>query len=478
MMKAKPNKTLKMTTIQEEMKKQVTRYLMTRSNLKPTKEKVHQRELRQKTKNLQRLHNRSQNLNPLKNLLVIPVTHLRPLRKQHQSRKHQERTQIIKKMRVHKLMTSQREKLEDLKKHQGQLRMHPLHHQITTMRQLVKKIMRRKMFQIPHHQFQSHQHHSNWKMEEWMKLGVQLNLMRLKIISMPLQPHHRPRYPHHPQLFWADTATMIMMRMIIIILRSMVQLLVKQMMIPHKIRVGRTQPAEPEEIVQTTLKRMRMIQSRQEWKAQCDSSLQMKAFVTRLKMATRLKSKGEVVASKVTEVQPQQRRLSAEAVLVTVMERVIEATRMRMVVILLMMMIVELSTTMKFPKLEMMRVNKKVPVVLLLQLHLLLPQSWSVGRVCLVNKVGIAATKIQASFRGHKARREAEKAEKAKQSDAELSEELQKLKTTEEKPAAEEEEDLPDLNDPEVNKAATKIQAHFKGHLVRKTLKDPKDASN
>lgn len=44
------------------------------------------------------------------------------------------------------------------------------------------------------------------------------------------------------------------------------------------------------------------------------------------------------------------------------------------------------------------------------------------------------------------------------------------------KPAAEEEEDLPDLNDPEVNKAATKIQAHFKGHLVRKTLKDPKDA--
>ncbi|ODM96662.1 Abnormal spindle-like microcephaly-associated protein [Orchesella cincta] len=93
-------------------------------------------------------------------------------------------------------------------------------------------------------------------------------------------------------------------------------------------------------------------------------------------------------------------------------------------------------------------------------------------------EVGIAATKIQASFRGHKARREAEKAEKAKATDGELSEELQKLKTTEEKPAAEEEEDLPDLNDPEVNKAATKIQAHFKGHLVRKTLKDPKDASN
>lgn len=42
------------------------------------------------------------------------------------------------------------------------------------------------------------------------------------------------------------------------------------------------------------------------------------------------------------------------------------------------------------------------------------------------------------------------------------------------KPA--DDEELPDLNDPEVNKAATKIQAHFKGHLVRKNLKDPKDA--
>lgn len=45
-------------------------------------------------------------------------------------------------------------------------------------------------------------------------------------------------------------------------------------------------------------------------------------------------------------------------------------------------------------------------------------------------EVGIAATKIQASFRGHKARREAEK--KAKDGEGELTEELQKLKTTEE----------------------------------------------
>jgi len=46
-------------------------------------------------------------------------------------------------------------------------------------------------------------------------------------------------------------------------------------------------------------------------------------------------------------------------------------------------------------------------------------------------EVGLAASKIQASFRGHKAKRQAEKAAKTKD-EAELSNELQKLKTTEE----------------------------------------------
>ena len=50
-----------------------------------------------------------------------------------------------------------------------------------------------------------------------------------------------------------------------------------------------------------------------------------------------------------------------------------------------------------------------------------------------------AATKIQAAFKGHKVR-------KAKQ----------------------QEEDLPDLKDKDVQNAATKIQAAFKGHKVRK----------
>jgi len=84
--------------------------------------------------------------------------------------------------------------------------------------------------------------------------------------------------------------------------------------------------------------------------------------------------------------------------------------------------------------------------------------------------VGSAAVKIQASFRGHQVRRQAEK-DKAK-ADAELAEEMQKLKTAK----VEEEEELPDLNDPEIHKAATKIQAQFKGHMVRKK-KEGDDAS-
>ncbi|KAK5640544.1 hypothetical protein RI129_011355 [Pyrocoelia pectoralis] len=60
-----------------------------------------------------------------------------------------------------------------------------------------------------------------------------------------------------------------------------------------------------------------------------------------------------------------------------------------------------------------------------------------------------AATKIQASFRGHMVRKQMDKEE------------------GDQKPQKEEELDI-DLTDPELNKAATKIQASFRGHAVRK----------
>lgn len=85
-----------------------------------------------------------------------------------------------------------------------------------------------------------------------------------------------------------------------------------------------------------------------------------------------------------------------------------------------------------------------------------------------------AATKIQASFRGHMARKQAPVAVgggKGKPED-DLSKELQKLDAKVDDELA----DI-DLNDPDLNKAATKIQASFRGHKVRKEV-IPKDGGN
>ncbi|XP_055691606.1 uncharacterized protein LOC129794774 [Lutzomyia longipalpis] len=71
-----------------------------------------------------------------------------------------------------------------------------------------------------------------------------------------------------------------------------------------------------------------------------------------------------------------------------------------------------------------------------------------------------AATRIQATFRGHLARKLASGGEV--KDDDELQEITKKVA---------EELDI-DLSDPELNKAATKIQASFRGHKQRKTETD------
>lgn len=75
-----------------------------------------------------------------------------------------------------------------------------------------------------------------------------------------------------------------------------------------------------------------------------------------------------------------------------------------------------------------------------------------------------AATKIQASFRGHMARKQAEKGK----TEGEIAKEMEKLQSK--SPLPNEEELDVDLSDPSLNHAAIKIQASFRGHMTRKTL--------
>ena len=75
-----------------------------------------------------------------------------------------------------------------------------------------------------------------------------------------------------------------------------------------------------------------------------------------------------------------------------------------------------------------------------------------------------AALKIQAGFRGYKTRKEVK--------DQMAKEEKKGEETKVEKKKEEEEEVDIDLNDPEVEQAALKIQAGFKGFQARKEIKD------
>ena len=83
-----------------------------------------------------------------------------------------------------------------------------------------------------------------------------------------------------------------------------------------------------------------------------------------------------------------------------------------------------------------------------------------------------AASRIQAGFKGHKARKEVEELKQTKKNDEEKAE-VSKDKLPKETPPKEDIIDI-DLEDPEVEKAASRIQAGFKGHKARKEVEELK----
>ena len=89
--------------------------------------------------------------------------------------------------------------------------------------------------------------------------------------------------------------------------------------------------------------------------------------------------------------------------------------------------------------------------------------------------VEAAATKIQAGFKGHKTRRDMKKSQMSTVTEKDK-EQDEPAKDKSEKDETKEEEIDIDLNDPEVEAAATKIQAGFKGHKTRKEMKEKEAA--
>ena len=83
-----------------------------------------------------------------------------------------------------------------------------------------------------------------------------------------------------------------------------------------------------------------------------------------------------------------------------------------------------------------------------------------------------AASRIQAGFKGHKARKEVKELKQTRENEEQLIE-TSNNDIVAETPLEEEKIDI-DLEDPEVEKAASRIQAGFKGHKARKEVKELK----
>ncbi|XP_058053691.1 neuromodulin [Anopheles bellator] len=92
-----------------------------------------------------------------------------------------------------------------------------------------------------------------------------------------------------------------------------------------------------------------------------------------------------------------------------------------------------------------------------------------------IEEVEAAATKIQAAFRGHKTRKEMKQGDGVTKASSEAQQQ-QATAETEREPTKEELEAEFDPNDAELTHAATRIQASFRGHMARKTA--PKEGED
>lgn len=92
-----------------------------------------------------------------------------------------------------------------------------------------------------------------------------------------------------------------------------------------------------------------------------------------------------------------------------------------------------------------------------------------------------AATKIQASFRGHKVREEAQQLREKKSEELKVQASKDAISSSpsnvETQPKEQEPIDI-DLNDPEVGAAALKIQASFRGHKARTEVEKIKSSES